>query len=415
MSTCRSRLPELQDPAGRGELERLHRPRRRGGHGRAPGRDGDLELLRRLGVLQRDERTYTATSTTRASPITVSSGDAGYGVEFPAASQYVTAVGGTSLTLVAATRAASESAWSGAGSGCSAYVGQAFLAARQRLRAAHRRRRLGRRGPEHRRRGLRLLQVPRPAGWIVFGGTSASAPIIASVYALAGTPRAACDSALYPSATAPSSTTSRPATTAPAPRLFCTAVRYDGPTGLGTPPPRSIARRYCCASAGLPPRRGPLGRSPGLRARRDPGRGRGSRSPRRRPARGSSARRRPLAEPPQRLDLEDVGDRGAEHADRGADGETVGGQELAAALGDPERRHQDRRDHRRHRRPADARARARRPGRSARCRRPRRRRRSAPGRRRGRRLPRRRRRRRGGRSRPRRAAPRPGPAAGASR
>jgi subtilase family serine protease len=29
-------------------------------------------------------------------PITVSSGDSGYGVEWPAASQYVTAVGGTS-------------------------------------------------------------------------------------------------------------------------------------------------------------------------------------------------------------------------------------------------------------------------------------------------------------------------------
>ena len=31
--------------------------------------------------------------------ITASSGDSGYGVEFPAASQYVTAVGGTTLTL----------------------------------------------------------------------------------------------------------------------------------------------------------------------------------------------------------------------------------------------------------------------------------------------------------------------------
>src|SRR5207244_611005 len=54
--------------------------------------------------------------------ITVSSGDAGYGVEFPAASSFVTAVGGTSLNRASNTRGWSESVWSGAGSGCSAYM-----------------------------------------------------------------------------------------------------------------------------------------------------------------------------------------------------------------------------------------------------------------------------------------------------
>ncbi|HEY8852869.1 MAG TPA: S8 family serine peptidase, partial [Gemmatimonadaceae bacterium] len=53
--------------------------------------------------------------------ITVSSGDNGYGVEFPAASQYVTAVGGTTLTKVTG-GGFSETVWSGAGSGCSAYI-----------------------------------------------------------------------------------------------------------------------------------------------------------------------------------------------------------------------------------------------------------------------------------------------------
>ena len=54
--------------------------------------------------------------------ITVSSGDAGYGVEFPAASPFVTAVGGTSLqqTTNTGVRNATETAWAGAGSGCSA-------------------------------------------------------------------------------------------------------------------------------------------------------------------------------------------------------------------------------------------------------------------------------------------------------
>src|SRR6185312_13232256 len=54
--------------------------------------------------------------------ITVSSGDSGYGVQFPAASQYVTAVGGTSLSKTSNGRGWSEAAWSGAGSGCSAYI-----------------------------------------------------------------------------------------------------------------------------------------------------------------------------------------------------------------------------------------------------------------------------------------------------
>src|SRR5205085_8658244 len=54
--------------------------------------------------------------------ITVSSGDNGYGVEFPAASQYVTAVGGTTLTRDGSARGFGETVWNGAGSGCSAYI-----------------------------------------------------------------------------------------------------------------------------------------------------------------------------------------------------------------------------------------------------------------------------------------------------
>src|SRR3954466_5061690 len=51
-------------------------------------------------------------------PITVSSGDSGYGVEFPAASRYVPAVGGRSLSRASNARGWSDSVWSGAGSGC---------------------------------------------------------------------------------------------------------------------------------------------------------------------------------------------------------------------------------------------------------------------------------------------------------
>src|SRR3954470_22287585 len=54
-------------------------------------------------------------------PITVSSGDSGYGVEYPAASRYVTAVGGTTLSKATNARGWTETTWSGAGSGCSSY------------------------------------------------------------------------------------------------------------------------------------------------------------------------------------------------------------------------------------------------------------------------------------------------------
>jgi subtilase family serine protease len=43
-------------------------------------------------------------------------GDSGYGTTYPAASPYVTAVGGTSLSS-----RGGEVAWSGTGSGCSLY------------------------------------------------------------------------------------------------------------------------------------------------------------------------------------------------------------------------------------------------------------------------------------------------------
>jgi len=50
----------------------------------------------------------------------VSSGDSGYGTDYPAASPYVIAVGGTSLKMNGS-KVASEIAWDGAGSGCSLF------------------------------------------------------------------------------------------------------------------------------------------------------------------------------------------------------------------------------------------------------------------------------------------------------
>src|SRR5256885_13753951 len=51
--------------------------------------------------------------------VTASTGDSGFGVQFPASSLHVIAVGGTVLHADGSSRGWNEVVWSGAGSGCS--------------------------------------------------------------------------------------------------------------------------------------------------------------------------------------------------------------------------------------------------------------------------------------------------------
>src|ERR1039458_2656606 len=81
------------------------------------------------------------------------------------------------------------------------------------------------------------LTDPSPPGWQVYGGTSVASSIIASVYALAGTPGASDNPNAYPYSHASSLfdvTSGNNGTCSPA--VLCTAgTGWDGPTGLGTP------------------------------------------------------------------------------------------------------------------------------------------------------------------------------------
>ncbi|HEY1484996.1 MAG TPA: hypothetical protein VGF84_02765, partial [Micromonosporaceae bacterium] len=166
--------------------------------------------------------------------ITVSSGDGSYGVEYPAASQYVTAVGGTSLTTSSNARGWSETAWSGAGSGCSVYDPKP---AWQTDTGCPRRTVADVSAVADPATGVAAYDTYGQSGWLVFGGTSVSSPIIASVYALAGVPGTADLPAKYPyqhtyalfDVTSGSNGSCSPA-------YLCTAgPGYDGPTGFGTP------------------------------------------------------------------------------------------------------------------------------------------------------------------------------------
>jgi hypothetical protein len=166
--------------------------------------------------------------------ITVSSGDNGNGAEYPAASRFVTAVGGTSLRTASNARGWSETAWSGAGSGCSAFDAKPTW--QTVTTNCSRRAEADVSAVADPATGVAVYQTFGASGWAVYGGTSASAPIIASVYALAGTPGAADYPAAYPYAHAGNlfDVTSGNNGSCGAPQ--CTAgTGWDGPTGLGSP------------------------------------------------------------------------------------------------------------------------------------------------------------------------------------
>ncbi|KUL38576.1 peptidase S8 [Streptomyces sp. NRRL F-4489] len=172
--------------------------------------------------------------------ITVSSGDSGYGTEYPAASQYVTAVGGTSLKKSSTARGWTESVWGtsaggeGAGSGCSQYDAKP---AWQKDTGCAKRTVADVAAVADPATGLAVYDSYQASGWNVYGGTSASAPFIAGVYALAGAPGATDTPASYPYAHASAlNDVTGGANGSCSPSYLCTAGSgYDGPTGLGTP------------------------------------------------------------------------------------------------------------------------------------------------------------------------------------
>jgi subtilase family serine protease len=174
--------------------------------------------------------------------ITVSSGDSGYGVQMPAAFNTVTAVGGTSLTRTSTGRLFAETAWSGAGSGCSAYISKPSWQTDGST--------CGRRtvadvsAVADPNTGVAVYDSYGSSGganWYVFGGTSVAAPIIGAVYALSGNTTAVPAALAYSHTVSLFDVTSgsngrcvRGKNTSVA--YLCTAgVGFDGPTGLGTP------------------------------------------------------------------------------------------------------------------------------------------------------------------------------------
>lgn len=183
--------------------------------------------------------------------ITVSSGDSGYGVQSPASYDTVTAVGGTNLTLNADGTRRTETAWSGAGSGCSGYIAKPTW---QKDTGCARRTVADVSAVADPATGVAVYDNYGSTGganWYVFGGTSVAAPVIGGVYALsgntAGRPAQLAYSSpagtLFDVASGSNGRCVRGRTTSTA--YLCTGTAgltasngtfgYDGPSGVGTP------------------------------------------------------------------------------------------------------------------------------------------------------------------------------------
>jgi subtilase family serine protease len=175
---------------------------------------------------------------------TASTGDSAYqaGVIYPATSPRVVAVGGTSLTQASNTRGWTETVWKtssteGTGSGCSSDETKPSWQGIISTSVCSHRADSDVSAVADPNTGVAVYQTYGGSGWAVYGGTSAAAPIIASTYALAGTPSSTTQPGSLPYAnTGALFDVTSGNNGSCSPSVLCTAgAGWDGPTGLGTP------------------------------------------------------------------------------------------------------------------------------------------------------------------------------------
>lgn len=167
--------------------------------------------------------------------IVVSSGDESFGpANFPAAWQRSISVGGT--TLRHSTSGWKETAWSGAGSGCSAYIAKPPWQVDKHCLMRTVADVCAVADPET---GLAVYDtygLGPDDGWIQVGGTSLAAPLIAGMIGLAGNATALGNAAFLYARKSQFRDVVGGSNGSCGRDYLCTAVRgYDAPTGLGTP------------------------------------------------------------------------------------------------------------------------------------------------------------------------------------
>ena len=199
----------------------------------AAGLPGVTVISNSYGGSETGTTSYESAYNQPGKAVTVSTGDSGYGVQFPASSPHVIAVGGTHLVRASNARGWSETAWSSGGSGCSTvYAKPSFQTdalCTKRMEAD-----VSAVGDPNTGVAVYGPVNRSTSGWLVFGGTSVSAPLIGGIYGNTGhAPTGAAT--IYANKSQLNDVTSGTNGTCGG-TYFCTAGSgYDGPTGLGTP------------------------------------------------------------------------------------------------------------------------------------------------------------------------------------
>ncbi|GCE31728.1 peptidase S8 [Dictyobacter alpinus] len=148
---------------------------------------GATEVSNSYGGSQSSSDTSTCNSYFNHSgvAITASSGDGGQYVESPSDCPHVVAVGGTTLNSNGTETAWHTSSSEGAGGGCSSYITRPTWQSSS-VTGCSRRAVSDVSAVADPATGVYVYDTYQASGWQQYGGTSASSPIIASVYALAG-------------------------------------------------------------------------------------------------------------------------------------------------------------------------------------------------------------------------------------
>lgn len=167
--------------------------------------------------------------------ITASTGDHGYGVQFPASSGFVVAVSGTRLIRDQSKRGWSEIVWSGDGSGCSTIYPKPSW---QTDPLCSNRTEADVSADADPGSGVAVYDTYKFAhGWIVEGGTSISSPVVAAIYNLKGNAQGLdyAHSIYAAKSVHLNDVTSGSDGNCNHTYLCQAGPGYDGPTGMGTP------------------------------------------------------------------------------------------------------------------------------------------------------------------------------------
>ncbi len=167
-------------------------------------------------------------------PIVVAAGDDGYGVNFPASSAHVIAVGGT--TLYGVGNGLVEVAWSKTASGCSAFIAKPSW---QKDAGCAKRTMNDMAAVADPATGIAMYDstlAPHP-GWSVVGGTSIASPLVAGLVATSSNPaNFSTAAALYKNTAGRALNITAGANGICFPLYLCSGgFGYNGPTGWGSP------------------------------------------------------------------------------------------------------------------------------------------------------------------------------------